>query len=98
MRPRQRLHEDDFAGVLVGFEFLPDVLLQLLGEAGPNRVSAVVESALYTGTGTQLSALVEGVRVKVQAGAHEGRAIGDRIVLTLPSDRIIVIPASAPPR
>jgi len=70
----------------------------VLGEAGPNRVSAVVESALYTGTGTQLSALVEGVRVKVQAGAHEGRAIGDRIVLTLPSDRIIVIPASAPPR
>lgn len=64
----------------------------VLGESGPNRIAATVESALYTGTGTQICALADGVRIKIQAGAQQRAKNGERIVATLPPDRIIVIP------
>jgi len=67
-----------------------------LGAHGPNRVSAVVESTLYTGTGTDIFAAAADVRIKVQAGAHLEWQAGNPIELSLPPERIIVIPSGTP--
>lgn len=66
-----------------------------LDTPGPNQISAIVESSLYTGTGTQITASVESVRIKIQASPHHRCAAGDRIALSLPPERIIVIAAPA---
>jgi ABC-type Fe3+/spermidine/putrescine transport system ATPase subunit len=66
----------------------------ILGANGPNRVTAMAESSLYTGTGTQIAATANGVRLQILAGPHEKRQAGETVIVSLPPERIIVLPGA----
>jgi ABC-type Fe3+/spermidine/putrescine transport system ATPase subunit len=68
-----------------------------VGAGGANCIRAVVESTLYTGTGTEIVASVGEARIKVQAGAHGNWSPGGAIDLCVPPERIVVIPGPGNP-
>jgi ABC-type Fe3+/spermidine/putrescine transport system ATPase subunit len=67
-----------------------------LGTRGPNCVRGVIESALYTGIGTEILVKIDSVRLKVHAAAELQPRPGAAIEVTLPQEKIIVLRKDAP--
>ena len=67
-----------------------------IGSRSPNCVRGIIDSALYTGTGTEIVVNVDSVRIKVHAAAELQPRTGDPIEVTLPQEKIIVLRKDAP--
>ena len=71
----------------------PDAIV--VNGAGTNTLDATVISSLYSGTNTRLSLDIAGIELQAIESAHVKYAPGDRVTVTFPPERVVLIPTTS---
>ncbi len=64
----------------------------VIGGDGPNTFTALVTDTLYIGTHTRIWAEVGGCKFQILGAAHDKYKVGDKVKITLPPERLLVVP------